>query len=111
VERLKFLQDGSLARAVSGVNRQVYPPGIPVPAALGDDRQEFDLTIGKRFGRQDYLDRLTSRIDAGRGVFSLGGYDSSCNMRAVPELNAVVGGGAGRIRGGMAARCPRCLPV
>jgi len=60
VERLKFLQDGSLARAISGVNRQVYPPGVPVPATLGDDRQEFDLTIGKRFGRQDYLDRLTS---------------------------------------------------
>jgi hypothetical protein len=70
VECLKFLQDGSLAGAVSGVNHQVYPPGVPVPVTLGDDRQEMDLTIGKRFGRRDYLDRLTSRTAAGHGVVS-----------------------------------------
>ena len=48
LERLKFLQDGTVTWAVSSVSRQVYSPSIPVPAPLGDDRQEFDLTIGKR---------------------------------------------------------------
>jgi histidinol-phosphatase len=48
LKRLKFLQDGPLAWAISRINRQVYPPSVPVPAPLGDDRQEFDLTIGKR---------------------------------------------------------------
>ena len=48
LKRLKFLQDGPLAWAISRINRQVYPPSVPVPTPLGDDRQEFDLTIGKR---------------------------------------------------------------
>jgi len=48
LERLKFLQDGTVTWAVPGVSRQVYPPSVPVPAPLGDDRQELDLTTGKR---------------------------------------------------------------
>lgn len=48
LKRLEFVQDGPLAWAISRINRQVYPPSVPVSAPLGDDRQEFDLTIGKR---------------------------------------------------------------
>jgi hypothetical protein len=48
LERFKFLQDGTVTRAVSSVSRQVYAPSIPVPAPFGDDRQQSDLTIGKR---------------------------------------------------------------
>jgi hypothetical protein len=42
-----FLQDAPFARVVPAVNRQVSPPGVPVAAPLGDDRQEPDLTTGK----------------------------------------------------------------
>jgi hypothetical protein len=48
LKNLKFLPDGPLAWSISSISRQVYPPGVPVPAPLGDNRQEFDLTIGKR---------------------------------------------------------------
>lgn len=48
LEGFKFLQDGTVTRPVSSVSRQVYAPSIPVPAPFGDDRQQFDLTIGKR---------------------------------------------------------------
>jgi hypothetical protein len=48
LERLEFPQDGPLAWAVSGISRQVYPPGIPVATPLGDDRQEPELTLRKR---------------------------------------------------------------
>jgi hypothetical protein len=48
LERLEFLQGGTVTWAVSSISRQVYPPSVPVTVALGDDRQEFDLTIRKR---------------------------------------------------------------
>ena len=45
LKRLEFPQDGPLAWAVPGTDCQVYPPGVPVPAPLGDDGQELDLPI------------------------------------------------------------------
>ena len=45
LELPQFLQDGPLARAVPGVDCQVYPPGVPVHGSFGDDRQEPGLAV------------------------------------------------------------------
>jgi hypothetical protein len=45
LKRFEFPQDGPLAWAVPGTDCQVYPPGVPVPAALGDDGQKLDLPV------------------------------------------------------------------
>jgi hypothetical protein len=63
LELLKFPQGGPLARAVPGIRRQVYPPGVPVPAPLGDDRQESDLATGNRS-----ITRTGATAFSGRGI-------------------------------------------